>query len=477
MRVAYIPLLLALWFPSGMAQNLPDLGDVAQATLSLLEERRLGENIMREVRRDLSFNDDAELGEYINALGMRLVAVSTDARQEFEFFIVNDPTLNAFAMPGGFIGVHTGLILAAQSESELAGVLAHEVAHVTQRHIARQISAQSQLSMLSLAGLALAVLASRSSGQAAQAAAIGSQAGAVSAQLNFSRDFEREADRAGFQTLERAKFNVQGMAAFFERLQKNSRLIENNAPAYLRTHPLTGERIADMQNRAKDEAYRQVPDSVEFQLVRARLRAEQGGARDAVVYFQEALREKRFASEFSARYGYAAALLRARDFSAAEREMAALRTGPARLPPMAASLGARIKRDAGDLPGAQEILRVALQQYPDSRSLNYAYLEAQQARGLHQAAIEGINQRLRGFANDARLYGMQAKSYAALGKRLLQHQSQAQLYYLQGSIPAAIEQLELAQKSADGDFYQMSSVDARLRELRRQLQQERGKKP
>jgi predicted Zn-dependent protease len=479
MRIAYLPLLLlplALWLPRGMAQELPDLGDIAQATFSPQEEKRLGENIMHEIRRDLSFNDDPELTDYINTLGYRLVAASADSRQDFEFFVVNDPTLNAFAMPGGFIGVHSGLVLAAQSESELAGVLAHEVAHVTQRHIARQINKQGQLSALSLAGLALALLASRASGEAAQAAMVGSQAGAVAAQLNFSRDFEREADRAGFQTLQRANFNVQGMAAFFERLQKNSRLVENNAPAYLRTHPLTGERISDMQNRAKDEAYRQVPDSMEFQLVRAKLRAEQGNPRDAMVYFQESLREKRFSTEFSARYGYAVALARAREFARAEREIAALRAQGGKLPPMVVSLGARIKRDAGDVNGAREVLRAALLQYPDSRPLNYAYIEAQQASGMHQEAVAGIAERLRLYPKDARLYGMQARSYAALGKRLLQHQSQAQLYYLQGSIPAAIEQLQLAQKGGDGDFYQMSSVDARLRELRQQMQEEARQK-
>ncbi len=479
MRTVYSWLLLlplVLWLPRGIGQELPDLGDVSQATFTLLEERRLGESIMHEIRRDLSYSDDPELSDYINTLGYRLVAASSDARQDFEFFIVRDATLNAFALPGGFIGVHTGLILAAQSESELAGVLAHEVSHVTQRHIARQISKQGQLSALSLAGLALALLASRANSDVAQAAAIGSQAGTVAAQLNYSRDFEREADRVGFQTLQRANFNVQGMAAFFERLQKNSRLIDNNAPAYLRTHPLTGERISDMQNRAKDEAYRQVPDSVEFQLVRAKLRAELGTAHDAVVYFEEALREKRFATEYAARYGHAAALARARDFAGAEREISVLRN-QGKLPPMVVALSARVKRDAGNASGARETLRAALADYPDNRPLNYAYIELQQASGLHQNAVEAIIERLRTYPKDGRLFGMQAKSYAALGKRLLQHQAQAQLYVLQGSLPAAIEQLQLAQKSGDGDFYQMSSVDARLRELSRQLQEEaRGKK-
>ncbi len=482
MRITYFlllllpPLALVLWLPQGAAQDLPDLGDNSQATFSALEEKRLGENIMHDIRRDLSFNDDPELADYLNTLGYRLVAVSADARQEFEFFIIRDATLNAFAMPGGYIGVHTGLIMAAQSESELAGVLAHEIAHVTQRHLARQISNQSQLSTMALAGLALALVASRVSSEAGQVAAMSTQAGAVAAQLNFSRDFEREADRTGFQTLQRANFNVQGMAAFFERLQKNSRLAESNAPAYLRTHPLSGERVADMQNRVKDEAYRQVPDSVDFQLVRAKLRAEQGSAHDAVVYFEESLRERRFATEFAARYGYAVALARAREFPRAEREIATLRA-QGRLPPMVVALSARVKRDAGDAAAARATLREALVQNPDNRPLNYAYIEMQQAGGLHQGALDGISVMLRGHPDDARLYGMQARSYAALGRRLLQHQAQAQLYILQGRLSAAIEQLEMAQKGGDGDFYQMSGVDARLRELRAKLQAESRKKP
>lgn len=482
MRTVYFRLLLllllpcALWLPRGVGQELPDLGDVSQATFSLLEERRLGENIMHEIRRDLTYNDDPELADYINTLGYRLVAASSDARQDFEFFIMRDATLNAFAMPGGFIGVHTGLILAAQSESELAGVLAHEVSHVTQRHIARQISRQGQVSALSLAGLALALLASRASSDLAQAAAFGSQAGVIATQLNYTREFEREADRIGFQTLQRANFNVQGMAAFFERLQKRSRLVENNAPAYLRTHPLTGERISDMQNRSKDEAYRQVPDSLEFQLVRAKLRAEQGMAPDAVTYFEQALREKRFSSEYAAHYGYAVALARARNFRGAEREIAVLRN-QGKLPPMVHALIARVKGDGGNPGAARETLRNALLQYPDNRSLNYAYIEAQQGGGLHADAVAGITERLRSYPRDAKLFAMQAASYAALGKRLLQHQAQAQLYVLQGSLPAAIEQLQLAQKSGDGDFYQMSSVDARLRELRTQMQEDARKKP
>ena len=218
---------------------------------------------MRDIRfRDSSYLDDAELSAYINALGHRLTAVNPEARLDFEFFLVRDNTINAFAMPGGFVGVHTGLLLAAQSESEVASVLSHEVAHVTQHHVARMLGKQSQMSVPSLAALVVALLAARSNPQVAQGAMAAITAGNIQSQLNYSRDFEREADRVGYQTLERSGFDVHAMAMFFERLQKFGRLYENNAPGYLRTHPITSERIADIQNRAHDAPFRQTPDSL-----------------------------------------------------------------------------------------------------------------------------------------------------------------------------------------------------------------------
>jgi predicted Zn-dependent protease len=182
----------------------------------------------------------------------------------FFFFPINDPTINAFAMPGGYIGVHTGLILSAQSESELAGVMSHEISHVTQRHIARQVFQSKKIGMASMVAMGLALLAARSNSQVSSAAIATSQAGAISAQLAFSRDFERESDRLGFDILRKAGMDVRGMSAFFERLQGVVRVSENTATAYLRTHPLTSERLTDMQNREQSSAYRQVADSVEF---------------------------------------------------------------------------------------------------------------------------------------------------------------------------------------------------------------------
>ena len=149
LRILLAASLLAV--PGVLAQGLPDLGDVAQAGFTPLQERRLGESIMREIRADRAFYDDAEATDYINSLGNRLASRSTESRQEFEFFLIRDSQINAFALPGGFIGVNTGLMLAGQSESEVAGVLAHEIAHVTQRHIARMLQQQNQSTLTSLA--------------------------------------------------------------------------------------------------------------------------------------------------------------------------------------------------------------------------------------------------------------------------------------------------------------------------------------
>ncbi len=421
---------------------------------------------MREIRsRDRRFLGDPELTEYVNEIGRRIVAASPEARQDFEFFLILDNSINAFAMPGGFVGVHTGLLLAAQTESEFAGVLAHEVAHVTQHHIARLVGKQEQMSMPTLAAIVLGLLAAHRNPEAAQAVIVGATATSIQTQLNYTREFEREADRIGFQFLQQADFDAAGMAAFFERMQKATRLYENNAPAYLRTHPLTSERIADMHNRAQAAAYKQAPDSIEFYFARAKLRAEQGLPREAVAHFRELVREHRYAEEAGARYGLASALARTREFSGAAREVGAVRKLVG-AHPMVELLMARIRLGAGDSAEARNVLRAALQRAPNYRPLHYAYVEALQGLGEHVAALAWLADLAKSYPRDARIYDLQAKSYAATGKRLLLHQALAETYILQGSLPAAVEQLQLAQRSGDGDFYQLSVVEARLRDLR-----------
>jgi predicted Zn-dependent protease len=470
--------LAAAWSaPTVLAEGLPDLGEVSQTDFSPQMEKRVGESIMQEIRlKEPTYLNDPEVESYLNRLGHRLVANSEGARQDFEFFALRDPTLNAFAMPGGFIGVHTGLILASQSESELASVLSHEISHVTQHHIARGVSQQSQSYMTTLVSLAAAILASRhGGGDVAQGALIAGQAAGVQQQLGYSRDFEREADRMGIQLLERSGYDVRGMGSFFERLQKSSRLYENNAPGYLRTHPLTTERISDMENRIQAMPYHQVADSLDFQLVRAKLRAQDGAPQDAILDFETMLKERKFSSEAAARYGLAQAQLRAQRYAAADAQLAELHRLKA-MSPMIETLAAELRSKQNDPAGAARLLRAAANRYPTERAISYGLVEALLASGQPQEALKVTVADLQAYTTDFRMHEMQARTYAALGKHLQQHRAQGEAYYLQGQLMPAIEQFDLAQKADDGDFYEHSQVDARLRALKRRQAEEMKRK-
>ena len=456
--------LILLCVPSVLAQALPELGDVSGATISPADERRLGERIMRDIRRDPAYLDDPEVADYVNTLGARLTARSDAARQEFEFFVVRDPQINAFALPGGFIGIHSGLLIAAQSESEVAGVLAHEIAHVTQRHIARMITQQGQSQLMSLAAMAVAILAARSNSQVAEAAMVFGQAGVMQSQLNFSRDNEREADRVGVQMLDAAGFDPRGMAAFFERLQRATRVYEGGAPSYLRTHPLTFERIGDIQGRVEKMPYRQIPDTLEYQLIRAKLRAESDTPREAVAFFESSLGERKFLSEEATRYGLVTSLLRAREFERAKRELVPLRKTAS---PIIESLACRISDVAGDASQALACYQDARKTYPNQRALFYGHVEQLLRLSRPAEALQLIDARLQVQPEEGRLYQLQAQAYAAQGNRLLQHRAQGEAFARSGQLGAAMEQFQLALKSGQGDFYQMSAVEARLREIRR----------
>jgi predicted Zn-dependent protease len=458
--------------PLSVAEGLPDLGEAAQAEFSPAVERRIGESVMLEIRRDPAWLDDPEVTSYLNRLGNRLSAQSEEARQEFEFFALRDSTLNAFAMPGGFIGVHTGLILAAATESELASVLAHEISHVTQHHMARLMNKSGQGQVTSLLSLAVAILAARSSPDLAMGAMMAGQGAAVQNQLNYSRDFEREADRLGLGLLERSGFDIRGMSGFFDRLMKFGRLYENNAPGYLRTHPLTTERLADMGNRIQGRPYKQVPDSLEFQLVRAKLRAQDGTSRDAVTEFESRLKDRSFAGgEAAMRYGLAQARLRDGNPAAAEKELAELRRLKAQSP-MIETLAAQLRLKQGDAATAVKLLRAAQPRFPQERAIAYNLVEALQEARQPQDALKVTEDDLLNYPSDAKMHALQAKTYAMLGKRLQQHRAQAEAYLLLGQVPAAVEQLELAQKSGDGDFYEHSQVDSRLREAKKRVADE-----
>lgn len=469
MKIRSVPaaVLAASIFASpanAVADELPDLGDVSQSAITPAQERRLGESIMRQIRSDPAYLDDAEVSDYLNAVGYRLVGNSPDPAGPFEFFCILDRSVNAFALPGGFVGVHSGLLLTAQSESELASVLSHEIAHVTQKHIARLIAGQQKAGLASMAALAVAILAARSNSDISQAAIVGAQAGMIQSQLNFTREHEREADRIGLQILDKSGFDVHTMPVFFERLQRATRIYESNAPSYLRTHPVTHERIADVQGRIQGMPFRQVPDGIEFQLVRARLTAMEGNPRDAAANFMRLLNERKFSSEAAARYGLVVALLRSGDFPRARKEVASLQTLKAKSP-MIDALAAQTLVAGGEVEKGLAAYREALRANPGRRALAYGYADALINARRADEALGFLSSKLESSIADPRLYELQARGYSATGKRMQQHRAQAEAYALRGNLPGAIEQLQIAQRAGDGDFYQKSSVEARLKEL------------
>jgi len=274
-----IALPLALPAPAGAQASLPTLGDGGELTTSA--ERRLGDGIIRQLYRDPDYLDDPVLMEYVQALWQSLLAAARergelspelDERFAWEVLLGRDRTVNAFALPGGYLGVHLGLIGVVGNRDELASVLAHELSHVTQRHISRLVARQSRQTPLMIGAMILGALAASKSPDAAQALAIGGQALVVQNQLNFSRDMEREADRIGYGLMAPAGFAPQGFVGMFDKLQQANRINDNGSWPYLRSHPLTTQRLADMQSRQPPGGARAPAPTLEHSMLAARAR-------------------------------------------------------------------------------------------------------------------------------------------------------------------------------------------------------------
>ena len=450
--------------------ELPDMGSAANSLMSPADERRLGQAFMRSVRRSVNVIDDPLMSEYIRDLGNRLVGHSSASGKQFSFFLVDDPQVNAFAGPGGYIGVHTGLVTSTESESELASVVAHEIAHVTQNHLFRAFDEYSRLSgPAALLMLGAILLGATVSGDAGMAALAGVQAGMAQAQLNFTRANEEEADREGIKILAGSNYDPRAMPVFFGRLAQATRLYESNTPEFLRTHPVTSNRIADAMGRAEQYPYKQPKPDNRYYLLRATLRLQSfNSPTEAVTFFRDSLEEGRYRNEDAQRYGYALALTESRNYPEARTQIdLLLKKDPTNAAYVIAS--AKLDYAQGHPDRAKRTLQRALELFPSSYPLAMQYARILVETGEPQEARKILEEQLRRRPDHAEVLKLAARAAGASGAMGDAYQYQAEYYYLTGQVEAAVRQLETALRERSLDYYQSARLSARLKEYKDEL--------
>ena len=484
---------------------LPDMGDPGGDALSRLDERKYGEMIMRQIRPDPDYSNDLPLYDFLNQMERRLLRAAKKLQlgganeqgsgvYNFEVFAVKDSSINAFALPGGFIGFHTGLIVSAETDSEVASVMGHETGHVLQRHLARQMDKQTTNMMIAIAGMVLGALAASRNPSAGAGLMQGGQAAAISNQLSYSRDAEREADRVGFQILDAAGYDVHGAPGFFQRLQKATGIMDKGVPTYVRSHPLTTDRIADMQDRARTVTSRNVPTSVEFYFIKARARMEQSGTSSGMYdlknTFESYSKQAPVGKQMEGFYGLALIAQRQGKVDQAETCLAQARN----LAQAASAPGSPIQRQSLSLDittselalakGKNEeallIAQATLRAYPQSYAAGAAMVNAYLKLGRTNDAITWLKARTRAQPNEIVWWTLLSSAYDQAKNVPMRHYALGEKYALEGAWPSALEQMRIARAAGGADYYQGSSIDARLREMQRQYQdelKEQGKNP
>ncbi|MGD2137718.1 MAG: M48 family metalloprotease [Gammaproteobacteria bacterium] len=463
-------------FP-GLPQNqfdaLPSLGDTSGQALSPQQDKALGAAFMRQIRQSGLVLDDEEATSYLQSLGHKLAVHSDNPGHDFTFFLVNDPSINAFAGPGGYIGVNTGLFQAAESESELAGVMAHEIAHITQRHLARAFDTADRMSLPTTAAVLAAILiGATTDGSAGAAALTAASAASIQHQINFTRANEKEADRVGIQTLSDAGYDPFGMPMFFERLQKNSRLYGTRPPEFLSTHPVTTNRIAEAVSRAENFPKVSAYDSLDFLLMRAKLRVESYANPRQVLSDVQRYQGKTGGSTAVEQYEFALLL------DAGGRHADALDTieklsasDPDRITYRLAL--AKILRSAEQPAAALDVYSTTLELYPGNLTVILPYTRTLLAAGKAETAYDLLNDYSNDNLQDPRIYKLLAQAAGATGRQLQTHTAMSQHYFLNGFTNQAIEQLKLAEKSADLSGYQAARIHSRIKELELLLESEK----
>ena len=467
--------LLAVSIPTpvraeSLYSDLPDIGDSAGATISPEQEKQLGAYMMRQLRQSGIVLDDMEKSSYLNSLGQRLAANSDEPTRQFTFFVVNEPSINAFAGPGGYIGVHTGLFMASENESELAGVLAHEIAHVTQHHMARAFETAESLSVPHMAAMLASLLVATQNPDAGIAGLAAVSAGALQYQINFTRANEYEADRVGIQTLANSGIDPSGMPMFFERLQKNSRLYGSRPPEFLSTHPVTTNRIAEATSRADMYPAGEI-DSLDFQLVRAKLKVLNYSDPQQVMEDFQRYRDKTDSASIPVQYEYALLLANTGKPGKSLEILNRLhRADPDRI--VYRLDVARIHASRNQYDKAMQLYKDALSLYPGNLTILLPYAQTLLVAGKAPEAYKILSDISKKKYNNPRIYKLLAQAAEATGRKVETHGAMSRYYNLNGYTRQAIQQLELASREPGVTDYENARIQAKLKELQNLLDEE-----
>lgn len=466
LRPSLLALSILLAAPAP-AYDLPALGDSSSGIVSLEQEHKLGRAWLSILRGQVRQLNDPLLKDFVEQSVYRLAETSQLQEHRLEFIVLASPQLNAFAAPGGIIGINGGLILHAQTEAEYASVMAHELAHLSQRHFARGVEAQKRLQMPLMAGMLAGVLAAAAgAGDVGMAAIATTQAAAMQEQRRFSRQNEQEADRLGLQNLQRAGYDPMAMPAMFERLMRQYRY-DRVPPEFLLTHPVTESRIADSRNRAEQlRASTHTPgktDSLTYQLLRTRIQ----------LTFEDTsgLALKRFRAELElnpdsqpARYGLGLALIRAQQpVQARETFQQLLQKAPDNLFYLLGQADAEIS--AGQLQRARQLIEQAMQRYPASYPAQAANADVLTREKRYAEAEKQLVSLLNKRPNDPDLWYDLAEVRGLLNNIIGLHQARAEFFARVGDYQQAIEQLGHAKHRASNNFPLASRIDARQLEL------------
>jgi len=445
--------------------DLPDMGSPNDSVLSKAAEESIGRAIYRNLQNASVIIADPEVQEYIQTVGLKLASHAQDEGENFQFFVVNDKAINAFALPGGYIGIHSGLMLATKNESELAGVLAHEIAHVTQRHISRAVFANRNESIINMAALLGAILigvATGAGGDAISGAVMASQGLSAQQQIDFTRANEYEADRVGVGIMDEAGFNPQGMPDFFETMGRLTRSSSSQIPEFLMTHPVTTNRIAETRGRAAQYGIKDVPDSVSYGLIRARLQYLTASRPDvALKYFEGQLNNPRAIGDLGVQYGLALSYMGDGQPEKARRIMAELLRANEQVIIFHTGL-AQAEIASGRRSRGLKTFETAMKLFPRNVPLTVRYAEALLNNGKPQQAHDVLNDLLNHVPATSEQIRLLALAANAAGDISNAHYYMAEYHAYTGNLSMAIMQLRLALATPDLDPLQEVRFRARL---------------